>query len=130
MSDTITCRVCDARGPANPDAVLLCPRCRTQPTAALAHVERVLTMAEHHAERLLRDLSAADTGRYLALCQARRAARTAGAMAGFQRRYAATLAQGDALADVLTAMDALAETRAWAARARTEVDAMNEGVTV
>lgn len=130
MSETITCRVCDARGPANPDAVLLCPRCRTHPAAALAHVERVLLLAERHAERLLRDLSAADTARYLALCQTRRAARTAGAMDGFRRRYAATLAQGDALADVLTAMDALSETRAWAARARDEVDALAEEVTV
>lgn len=129
MRDTITCRVCDAHAPAADDAVLLCPRCRAQPTKALAHVERVLLLAERHAERLLRDLSAADTGRYLALFQARRAARTAGAMAGFQRRYAATLAHGDALADVLTAMDALTETRAWAARARTEVDALSHEVT-
>lgn len=128
MSDTITCRVCDAHAPAADDAVLLCPRCRAQPTKALAHVERVLTMAERHAERLLRDLSADDTGRYLALSRAKWAARTAGAMAGFQRRYAATLAQGDALADVLTAMDALAETRAWAARAHEELDALTHEV--
>lgn len=120
----ITCRVCDAPAPPADDAALLCPRCRTHPERARRHIDTVLALAERHAERLLRDLYTVDTARYLALCQARRAARTAGAMDKFRRRYAATLAHGDALADVLTAMDALTETRVWATRAHAELDAL------
>lgn len=120
----ITCRVCRTPAPAHDDAVLLCAHCRSNPDATARHVADVLALSERTAERLLGNLSTEDTRRYLAVCQARRAARDGGTMAGFERRYAATVARGDALAELLCAMDVLAETRAWAERAQTELDAL------
>lgn len=121
--DVITCRVCDQRTQAHDDAVLLCARCRAQPDRAARHVDTVLAGAERHVERLY-DVMTVDTSRrLLAVLKARQAARADGTLAAFQRRYAATLAQGDALADILAGLEALDQARTWAARAHEELRA-------
>lgn len=120
----ITCRVCDQRTHAQADAVLLCAHCRTQPEQAARHVETVLAGAQRHLERLL-DVMTVDTGRRLLdVLRTREAARADGTFAAFQRRYAATLAHGDALADILAAIEAFAQARDWAAHAHAELQAL------
>lgn len=78
------------------------------------YVARVQDRFAHKLE----ELSTADTIRYRDLFRARMDARQAGGEAWerFEQQYAATLAQGGPLADLLDTEAALQQARAWAAQ--------------
>ena len=82
-----------------------------------ADLARMVETEQARYARKLEDLSTADTIRYRDLFRARMEARQAGGDAWdrFERRYAATLAQGGALADLLDTEAALHQAREWAA---------------
>lgn len=82
-----------------------------------ADCARLIAIAQAHYARALEELSTADTIRYRDLFRARMDARQAGGEAWerFEQQYAATLAQGGPLADLLDTEAALQQARAWAA---------------
>lgn len=115
----MSCCICSlpARG-------ALCGHCAADPDATARHICDVLALCEQTHTRLLAELSADDTRRFLNVKRARRAAAAKGTLDTFNGRHAEAMARGDALADMLSADATLNDTRAWAERAQAELEAL------
>ncbi len=119
---TITCRCCESPAPAQPDAVLLCATCRRDPAQIRAHADALVAAAYEQAYQVLGCLTVAELQRLIVLLRTKT---TTDDPAGFARRYAKTIAQGDALANYLVVKDAADQARAWRATVMAELDALN-----
>lgn len=129
MSDTVMCRVCETPTPPQDDAVLLCSACRANPDVTRTMVEDVFSSAIDAASALLERASVETARRVVAMQEALVASKgDPAARLRFERRYQASIAQGDELSPILQAFARCRATRQWRDRALQEIDALADEV--
>jgi hypothetical protein len=123
---TVTCRVCEADAEAQADGVLLCAFCRQSPQQTRAEVNNALDAAcDAHVSALMVE-DAELIRRWQLAIQAGADARTEGgaAVLRWQRRIDRTIAEGGPLGHIAQTFRVSRQTRAWAASALQELDAL------